>query len=122
MIDLKNQIFYKYRSLENLDRFLDIIVNNRLYGAVYNTLNDPMEGKFNKQGLEKSDFEEIYGTLKTTRICSLLKKQDNQEFPNNFLMWPHYADSIIKLFPKLILKLNCIIFAKSRIIMASIRN
>ena len=59
MIDLKNQIFYKYRSLENLDRFLDIIVNNRLYGAVYNTLNDPMEGKFNKQGLEKSDFEEI---------------------------------------------------------------
>ena len=85
--------YYKYRSLDDLERILDIIVNNRLYGAVYKTLNDPMEGKFNKNGLNKNDFNEIYAYLNRTRICSLLTKQDNQEFPNDYLMWSHYANS-----------------------------
>ena len=38
--------FYKYRSLSNLKRFIDILINNRLYAAKYIELNDPMEGFF----------------------------------------------------------------------------
>lgn len=90
---LEKNIYYKYRSLEDLERILDIIVNKRLYGAVYKELNDPMEGKFNKEGLKKDDFEDIYSHLKRTRICSLLAKQEGQEFPNDYLMWSHYANS-----------------------------
>lgn len=76
-----------------MERFLDIIVKNRLYGSVYKDLNDPMEGKFNKRGLERDDFSKIYVNLARTRICSLLTKQDDQTFPNDYLMWSHYADS-----------------------------
>ena len=92
-IDLYKRTYYKYRNLTDLERFLDIIVNNRLYGAVYKELNDPMEGKFNKVGLYEDDYENIYGNLKRTRVCSLLTKQDDQDFPNDYLMWSHYADS-----------------------------
>lgn len=93
MDKLEEKTYYKYRSLSDFERFLDIIVNNRLYGAVYKELNDPMEGKFNTTGLIKKDFEDIYKKLKTTRICSVLTKQDDQTFPNDYLMWSHYADS-----------------------------
>ena len=71
---LEQETYYKYRSLQDFERILDIIVNKRLYGAVYKDLNDPMEGKFNKDGLERNDFNEIYTHLKRTRICSLLEK------------------------------------------------
>ena len=90
---LKANTYYKYRNLKDFERFLDVVVNRRLYGAVYKELNDPMEGKFNTTGLEKKDFDEIYKRLKTTRICSLLTKQKNQSFPDDYLMWSHYADS-----------------------------
>lgn len=93
MDDLKQKTYYKYRSLENFERFLDIVVNNQLYGAVYNTLNDPMEGKFNKEGLNRNDTDNIYRQLKNTRICSLLTKRDDQQFPDDYLMWSHYANS-----------------------------
>lgn len=93
MDKLENQTYYKYRSLEDFERFLDIIVNNRLYGAVYKSLNDPMEGKFNRDGLNKEDLDTIYKNLKVTRICSLLSKQDSQKFPDDYLMWSHYANS-----------------------------
>ena len=93
MEELNKRIYYKYRSLDDFERFLDIIVNNRLYGAVYNTLNDPMEGKFNRDGLTKENIGDIYSYLKKTRICSLLLKDENQDFPNDYLMWSHYANS-----------------------------
>lgn len=93
MDKLENQTYYKYRSLEDFERFLDIIVNNRLYGAVYKSLNDPMEGKFNRDGLSKEDLDTIYKNLKVTRICSLLSKQNSQKFPDDYLMWSHYANS-----------------------------
>lgn len=92
-IDLYKRTYYKYRSLADLERFLDIIVKNRLYGAVYKELNDPMEGKFNRTGLERDDFNKIYVNLARTRICSLSTKRDNQIFPDDYLMWSHYADS-----------------------------
>lgn len=91
--DLYKRTYYKYRSLSDFERFLDIIVNKRLYGAIYKELNDPMEGKFNKTGLNRDDFDPIFKKLNTTRICSLLTKQDTQSFPDDFLMWSHYADS-----------------------------
>ena len=69
MENLESKIYYKYRSFEEFERFLDIIVNNRLYGAVYKALNDPMEGKYNKEGLVKDDYENINHHLKRTRIC-----------------------------------------------------
>jgi hypothetical protein len=37
---------YKYRSLENLEHVLDILLNERLHCAPYDKLNDPFEGVF----------------------------------------------------------------------------
>jgi len=39
-------ILYKYRSLVNFERILDIILNQRLYCSKYDELNDPFEGLF----------------------------------------------------------------------------
>ena len=45
-----NKIFYKYRSLKDFKFFMDIIVNNRLYAAKYNELNDIREGHYMQDG------------------------------------------------------------------------
>ncbi len=90
---LKNNTYYKYRNLKDFDRFIEIVANHRLYGAIYNELNDPMEGKFRLKEPDKEMIQQIFDQLKMTRVCSLLTKQDNQEFPDDFLMWSHYADS-----------------------------
>lgn len=39
-------LLYKYRSIENFQFFVDIILNKRLYAARYLDLNDPMEGHY----------------------------------------------------------------------------
>lgn len=93
MADLRNKTYYKFQKLEKFERFIEIVANKRLYGAVYNELNDPMEGKFHWSGSDKDELKNIYDQLKATRVCSLLTKQEKQIFPNNFLMWSHYADS-----------------------------
>lgn len=94
--NLTNQLYkytyYKYRSLSEFERFMDIIVNNRFYGATNKELNDPLEGKFNISGLKDHDFKTIYDNLRLTRIFSMMKKKDGQIFPDDFLMWSHYAD------------------------------
>ena len=92
-MDLKDKTYYKYRNLKDFERFLDVVINGQMYGATTKELNDPMEGKFNTTNLSKDDFDEIRKGLENTRICSLLTKQDNQTFPNDYLMWSHYADS-----------------------------
>lgn len=43
---LRNQILYKYRSLENFERFADILFHQRIYASTYDTMNDPMEGLY----------------------------------------------------------------------------
>ena len=91
--ELKDATYFKYRPLDNFERFLDIVLKKRLYGALYHELNDPMEGKFSREGLEKDQLDIIYSLLKKTRICSLMKKKQGQSFPDDFLMWSHYADS-----------------------------
>ncbi len=91
-IDFGHAAFYKYRSLNDFERFLDIVLKKRLYGALYRELNDPMEGKFNHIGLSQEQLNGIYPLLKKTRVCSLMLKSDKQICPDNFLMWSHYAD------------------------------
>ena len=93
IIDYHNKVFYKYKPLTDFERFLDIVLKKRLYGAYYYELHDPMEGKFNYCNLESYHFKEIRTQLKRIRICSLMMKRDDQISPNDSLMWSHYADS-----------------------------
>lgn len=82
------EILYKYRTTENFKNFVDIILNNRLYAAKYDTLNDPMEGHYLYQDgiLDRSILDVIYSQKQQCKICSLSKN------PNNFLLWSHYAN------------------------------
>ena len=81
-----SHFFYKYRSLENMTRFLDILLYHRLYAPTYQELNDPMEGFFKtkKGNGEKSKI--IREKLKSYRIVSLSKNYDIG------YMWSHYAN------------------------------
>jgi len=79
---------YKYRNIKDFKYFVDIIVNSRLYAAVYEDLNDPMEGIYYYR---ENDFDESFINLlkaekKTIGICSLTSD------PDNYLMWALYAD------------------------------
>ncbi len=78
---------YKYRSLDNLERFLDIIINRKLYGALYQEMNDPMEGYFQySPNVDKGLVSYILEGKSKRLICSLSRKS------NIGLMWTHYAD------------------------------
>lgn len=80
-------LFYKYRSLENLERFLSIIIDRKLYGALYSEMNDPMEGYYKYDPkIEKGLMENIVNGKKKTYICSLSRSG------NIGLMWTHYAN------------------------------
>ena len=83
--------YLKYRSLENLKRFLEIITRNELHAAKLEDLNDPTEGtvKFKssvteeeKQKFKKEIIEKCY-------VCSLCK--NNGELSGH--MFALYADS-----------------------------
>ena len=80
-------LFYKYRSLENLERFLSIIIDRKLYGALYSEMNDPMEGYYKYDPkIDKGLMENIVNGKKKTYICSLSRSG------NIGLMWTHYAN------------------------------
>lgn len=86
---------YKYRSLRDLKKFLDIIVNKRLYGAKYLFLNDPMEGQFNfdiSPKMEHSDIQRLFDERANAIICSLSKSCNKDGVPNKGIMWSMYAD------------------------------
>lgn len=79
--------FYKYRSLKNLGRFLTIIIDKKLYGALYDEMNDPMEGYYQYDpSVNKALLNSIVNGKKRTYICSLSRRGDIG------LMWTHYAD------------------------------
>ena len=86
-MNTKPETFYKYRSIQDFKRFMDILVHNRLYATEFTNLNDPMEGVFTYSSNVNSF---IIGNLKSkkykTKICSLSK------IYNNGLMWSFYAD------------------------------
>ena len=86
-ISIEPELLYKYRSLENLERFLDIVIDNKHYGALYKEMNDPMEGYFQySPDVDKSVLTGIWEGKNKRYICSLSKKS------NIGLMWTHYAN------------------------------
>lgn len=78
--------YYKFRSLQNLRRFLDIVVNERLYAAGYGELNDPMEGAYLVDYRNRDIIRLLRIKKDKTRICSLSKDY------RHILLWSHYAD------------------------------
>jgi hypothetical protein len=81
-------VLYKYRSLGDWKFVLDIVLNKRLYAAPFQTLNDPMEGRYFYFGDEVSrQFRRSILERKARwRICSL------SATARNTLMWSYYAD------------------------------
>lgn len=82
-----SQYLYKYRSLENFERLVDIIVNKRLFGATFDSLNDPMEGVFKyERGINTDKIDAIRNSKHIARICSLSKTFTDD------LLWSFYAN------------------------------
>lgn len=97
----KEEFLYKYRSLSNPKRFLDILVSQRLYGALFNELNDPMEGYFTySPDLDLNVRKRLADARRNTRICSFSKRE------NIGLLWAHYADEYRGCCIKLKVKSN----------------
>src|SRR3990170_4726227 len=84
---MPKEIFYKYRSLDNWKFVIDIIVNSRLHAAPFQSLNDPMEGRYYyfgdtvTQGFKKA----IYESKMRRNICSLSQERAST------LLWSYYA-------------------------------
>lgn len=81
------EYYYKFRSLQNLKRFVDIILNERLYASRYDELNDPMEGVYLTEPSNRNIIRLLREEKYKTRICSLSKDY------RHTLLWSHYADS-----------------------------
>jgi hypothetical protein len=84
---MTNQTFYKIRSLDNWKFVTDIIVNSRLFAAPFESLNDPMEGRYHYFGdtVSKAYQKAVYKSKLRKRICSLSRKFDST------LLWSYYA-------------------------------
>ena len=78
---------YKFRSLQNLRRFLDILVKRRLYMAHYNEMNDPMEGAFLSDPGNRALLQDIWMGKRRKLICCFSTDY------RHTLLWSHYADS-----------------------------
>ena len=81
------QTLYKYRSLANWAPILDIVVNKRLYAAPFESLNDPMEGRYYYFGdaVSASLRKALHQSKMRRNICSLSVAR------NNTLLWSYYA-------------------------------
>ncbi len=79
--------YYKFRSLQNLRRFIDIILNEQLYASRFDELNDPMEGAYLTDENHRYIIELLRNKKYNTRICSLSKDY------RNTVLWSLYADS-----------------------------
>ncbi len=83
---------YKFRSAQQLNFVMDILVRKRLYCCHSDVLNDIREGDLLRSGTDAGRGNEVsdYGLevgkeMKSLRICSL-----SRTF-NNHLLWAHYA-------------------------------
>jgi len=85
----KLKILYKYRALEPWEYLLDVLVNDRLYAATFETLNDPMEGMFtySKDEVSRRFIREMVEKQSQLRICSLSSTH------NSTMMWSYYAEA-----------------------------
>ena len=81
------QTLYKYRSLADWAPILDIVVNGRLYAAPFESLNDPMEGRYYYFGEDVSSSlrKALHQSKRRRNICSLSAAR------NNTLLWSYYA-------------------------------
>lgn len=97
-------LLYKFRSLQNIEFVLDLILNERLHCAPYAELNDPFEGLFNsimlggislplklpiqwEQGAKRlMGVRDLRYEAEHSRVCSLSKSMDDVR------LWSHYAD------------------------------
>ena len=88
-------LLYKFRSLENLEHVLDIILNQRLHCSHYTQLNDPFEGLFFKLFTVLDKITPVPSDPIRLRIES---GEDNKNICslcaslNDVRMWSHYAD------------------------------
>lgn len=78
---------YKYRSLSNIEFVLDALVNQRLYCAQHDRLNDPLEGVFwymlqREKGVRRIEYDKN----NHKRVCSLSKSL------NDIRLWSYYAE------------------------------
>lgn len=101
------QYLYKFRSLENFEFLLDILLHERLYCSLYQNLNDPFEGTFvsivkKLKGMkpgplipphvrvvhtkEYKTIENLPIDYSKNRICSLSSDYKDVR------LWSHYAD------------------------------
>lgn len=84
---MPNIPLYKYRSLKDIRRFIDIVLYSRLHASNYKDLNDPMEGVFcYSKDIPNTYIENLRSEKMQTLICSLSKDM------HNGLMWSFYAD------------------------------
>jgi hypothetical protein len=84
---MANQTLYKIRSLDNWKFVLDIIVNSRLFAAPFESLNDPMEGRYYFFGPTVSEAyrKALYESKLRRNICSFSERSDST------LLWSYYA-------------------------------
>ena len=83
-----NITLYKYRGFSNFEFAIDIFLNQRLYAAHFQQLNDPMEGRFryNRQNIDRYRIDEVIGQKSDYGILSL------SATPYNHLLWSYYAE------------------------------
>ena len=77
---------FKYRSLDNFEFFVDILLNQRLFATSYENMNDAMEGIYYNFGLPKQKLKDIKENKDSLKICSLSQAE------NDPLLWAHYAN------------------------------
>lgn len=92
---------YKLRSLDHFEYFLDIVLNDRLYCAPFEVLNDPFEGLY----LAVSHLPPVMLQSKGTVRCTLAAASGLYEFERcgricslsasykDMRLWSHYANS-----------------------------
>lgn len=82
---------YKFKSLNNIEQVLDVIINKRLYCSLISDLNDVREASMEMNASLQFGIYELYvqnelQKLQSKRVLSLTSSYKNH------LMWAHYAD------------------------------
>jgi len=83
--------FYKYKGIEHIEHILDILINNRLFCAPPEALNDPMEGYFIKGVLTKEGKIDMRKFRKLPEYWVDYGVVSLSECNDSYLMWSHYA-------------------------------
>lgn len=82
------ELFYKYKSVQNLKRFMELVYTQKLYAPRLEELNDAKEGAYHyPKGSSVDERKEFRRLLDNTYTCSLSKLK------NNGHMFAIYGDS-----------------------------